>query len=73
MTEPPRRLPALWTAEENQESFTIKDATGRSLAYVYFEEEAGRRSQLNRLTRDEARRVATAIARIPEAQGKPES
>ena len=68
MTEPPRRLPAPWTAEEGEESFTIKDASGRSLAYVYFEDEPGRRSQLNRLTRDEARRVATAITRIPETR-----
>ena len=65
MTEPPRRLPAPWTAEEGEESFTVKDASGRSLAYVYFEEEPGRRSQMNRLTKDEARRVATAIAKIP--------
>ena len=34
MTEPPRRLPAPWTVEEGEESFVIKDATGRSLAYV---------------------------------------
>ena len=73
MPEPSRRLPAPWTAEEGDESFTVKDASGRSLAYVYFEDEPGRRSQLNRLTRDVARRVANAIARIPEAQAKPES
>ena len=65
MTEPPRRLPAPWTAEEGEESFTIKDATGRSLAFVYFEDEPTRRDQLSRLTRDEARRVANAIAKIP--------
>jgi hypothetical protein len=30
----PRRFPPPWSAEENAESFTVRDATGQALAYV---------------------------------------
>jgi len=36
----------------------VKDCGGMSLAYVYFEEESGRRAATRLMTRDEARRIA---------------
>ena len=44
----------------------MRDHNGQALAYVYFEEEPGRRSAAHLLTRDEARRIGTNIAKLPE-------
>jgi hypothetical protein len=54
-TTPP--LPVALVGGGRLESFEIRDAKGQSLAYVYFENERGRRETMKRLTRDEARRI----------------
>jgi hypothetical protein len=51
-----------WNVDESRESFCIRDAKGQALAYVYFEDERGRRSAAKLMTRDEARRIAANIA-----------
>ena len=62
-----RRFPPPWSVEELQHAcFVVSDANGQALAYVYFEEERGRRSAAKLLTKDEARRIAANIAKLPE-------
>ena len=62
----PRLFPPPWTADETDACFIVHDHNGQALAYVYFEEEPGRRAAANLLTRDEARRIASNIAKLPK-------
>jgi hypothetical protein len=48
----------------------VRDAIGPALAYVYCREDPAAARQANVLAADEARRIATTIARLPELLGK---
>jgi hypothetical protein len=62
-----RRFPPPWSVEEmNDACFIVRGNNGQALAYVYFEQDPGRRTAANFLTRDEARRIAANIAKLPE-------
>jgi hypothetical protein len=66
MTEE-RRFPPPWTVEEYRGiSYVVRDANDFPVAYVYFESEPGRRAPANLMTRDEARKIAGGIAKLPE-------
>ena len=43
----------------------MRDHNGQALAYVYFEDEPGRRAAAKLLTRDGARRIAANIDKLP--------
>jgi hypothetical protein len=44
----------------------VRDVTGQALSYIYYENEPGRRSAAKLLSKDEARRIAANIAKLPE-------
>jgi hypothetical protein len=61
-----RRFPAPWTIEDTGACFIVRDHNGHALIYAYFENEPGRRSAANLMIRDEARRIALNIAKLPD-------
>ena len=70
---PERRFPPPWTVEEYRGiSYIVRDANRFAVAYVYFELEPGRRAAANLMTKDEARKVAAGIAKLPELLRRPQ-
>jgi hypothetical protein len=70
-----RRFPPPWSVDDpdvklGQDCYIGRDANGHALAYVYFEDEQGRRAVAYLLTRDEARRVAANVAKLADLLGK---
>jgi hypothetical protein len=58
----PRRFPTPWTVEQIPAGFKVIDANGQALAYVY----AADNDAAQLLTPDEARRIASNIAKLPD-------
>lgn len=65
MPAPPRRFVRPWQVTEHDAHFEITDATGLHLAIVYFEDEPSRQPMMKRPSKDQARRLARQIARLP--------
>ena len=65
-----RRFKSPWTVEQIPGGYVVKDATGQSLAYVYGREKRADADTAKVLTLDEARRIASNIAKLPALLGK---
>jgi hypothetical protein len=64
MAESPRRFPAPWRADKVPGGYVVRDANGQALAYVYSRDNEDEAPQAKVLTKDEARRIPTNIARL---------
>ena len=58
-------FPAPWSVEPIPGGFKVNDANGQTLAYVYAREEEAASAVAKALTLDEARRIASNIAKLP--------
>ena len=72
MTDKPRRFTPPWDIEDSGSCFLVRDASGQALSHVYYENELGRRAAADLLTRDEARRIAINIPKLPELVKRPQ-
>jgi hypothetical protein len=57
-------FPATPVCRRNLRILVAKDSAGQKLGYFYYEEEPGRRSSAKLLSKDEARRSATNVAKL---------
>ena len=62
-------LPTTWIVEDHLACFIVKDRTGQALAHIYYED-AWQPAAAKLLSRDEARRIAANIAKLPNSLRK---
>jgi hypothetical protein len=64
-----RRFPPPWTIEPLDAGYKVVDANGQVLAYVYGIDDSRDARIVYGLTLDEARRIASNIAKLPTFGG----
>lgn len=65
-----RRFPPPWTADDTGSSWVVRDASGFAIVWVCYDHRArGGDTAGERMTGEEARRIAVAIARLPALLG----
>jgi K+/H+ antiporter YhaU regulatory subunit KhtT len=67
-----RRFTPPWTVQALDGGFKIVDSNGQSLAYVYGHADERDAAIAKSLTLDEARRIASNIAKLPDLQVRPD-
>jgi hypothetical protein len=72
MAEGSRRFPPPWRVDTIPGGYVVRDANGQALAYLYCRDNEDEARQAKVLTKDEARRIAVNMARLPELLGKSE-
>ena len=65
-TVPERHFSPPWSIRDSGVYFVVRDSSGQALAYVNYADEPGRRSTYKLLSKDEARRIAANVAKLPE-------
>jgi hypothetical protein len=65
-----RRFPPPWRADKILGGYVVRTANGQALAYIYSRDNEAEALQAKVLTKDEARRIAVNVARLPELLGK---
>jgi hypothetical protein len=61
-----RRLPSPWRPEKFSGGYVVRGANGFAVAYVYGRSTEDEAMAAKQMTMDEARRVASNIAKLPE-------
>jgi hypothetical protein len=64
-----RRFPSPWTVQTLDAGYKVVDANGQVLAYVYGLDDSRDARIAKSLTHDEARRIASNIAKLPTLLG----
>ncbi len=70
MADASRRFPPPWRADKIPGGYVVRDANGQALAWIYSRDGEAEAMQAKVLTKDEARRIAVNVARLPELLGK---
>lgn len=69
-----RRFPPPWTMFEEEDGFSVRDASGFHLLTIHHRDDLHIRKYQyaeHHLSRDEARRIAKAVSRLPELLRRP--
>ena len=61
-----RRLPPPWHADKFSGGYVVRDPNGFAVAYVYGRSTEAEAMEAKQMTMDEARRVASNIAKLPD-------
>ena len=65
-----RRFPPPWRADKIPGGYVVRDANGQALVCIYSRDKDAEALQARVLTKDEARRIAINVARLPQLLGK---